>query len=764
MRGSKTTITSTIAQYEFPILESIGLLKVDFLGLSTLSVMREAARLIKERHGVEYTLENIPYEGEEAAEAFKLISSGEVSGVFQVESAGMRRMLTEMKPTIFEHIVAAISLYRPGPMEYIPQYIRRMHEDEPVEYKHPQLVSILGETYGICISGDAIVMDVRTGRRCRLDEVGVQAEFTIQGVDVQWRPAYGKVVRWIDSGFKSVVRVTLRNGAELKLTPDHRVLTEDGWRSIGELAAGDFIATPHHLLEPLAQEQPVDRRRLRVLAYLLADGSLGSMASADFISKDLLLLREYETCLQAFEDVRPTRLVQIHDVTRIGAVKDKGAGLHYHTPNTLLAWLRQLGLKAPAGVRPGGLRSHEKFVPAFVFACNNADVAFFLASLWDCDGYVGRKLCHYKTISLQLANEVQTLLLRLGIASSVYRVEYRVAGRKQSSAPDGYLRTSYQITLYDTTQFGRVIQPHMVSGKRSITCAGRSMSTIDRKAFIAEVDQATTLSRLALMNAYGIDRQHFYPHARRRARISAEVVAPLADQLMLPETNRRLQVRWEEIAAIELVGIEHVYDLTVEGLHSFVANNIVVHNCVYQEQIIQILSSLAGYTPGEADLVRRAIGKKKASDIEKHKKIFVAGCAKNGIDGNTATEIYADIEFFARYGFNKCLPGDTEIVDAETGRLVRIEDLYAGRAALSKTITCDTSTLQLTCGAVASVMANGIKPVFRLTTALGRSIEATANHPFYAFDGWRLLEELRVGDQIGVPRILPIEGASLARS
>ncbi len=124
MRGSKSSVTSTIAQYEFPILESIGLLKVDFLGLSTLSVMREAGRLINERHGIEYNLSNIPFEGEEAGEAFKLLSSGEVSGVFQVESEGMRRVLTEMQPSMFEHIVATISLYRPGPIEYIPNFIR----------------------------------------------------------------------------------------------------------------------------------------------------------------------------------------------------------------------------------------------------------------------------------------------------------------------------------------------------------------------------------------------------------------------------------------------------------------------------------------------------------------------------------------------------------------------------------------------------------------------------------------------------------------
>ncbi len=157
MRGSKATITETVTQFEFPILESIGLLKIDFLGLSTLTVMREACRLIKEHHGIEYRLDNIPFESDAAEPAFRLLSSGEVSGVFQVESQGMRRVLTEMKPSAFEHIIATISLYRPGPMEYIPNYIRRMHGEEETEFKHASLEPILAETYGIIVYQEQII-------------------------------------------------------------------------------------------------------------------------------------------------------------------------------------------------------------------------------------------------------------------------------------------------------------------------------------------------------------------------------------------------------------------------------------------------------------------------------------------------------------------------------------------------------------------------------------------------------------------------------
>lgn len=154
MRPPKSAITRTITQYEFPILESIGLLKVDFLGLSTLSVMREATRLIAERYNQHYTLENIPLDD---AESYRLLASGEVTGVFQVEGAGMRRVLMEMQPREFNHIVATISLYRPGPMDFIPEYIACLHGAKQPQYVHPALEPILGETFGVCIYQEQII-------------------------------------------------------------------------------------------------------------------------------------------------------------------------------------------------------------------------------------------------------------------------------------------------------------------------------------------------------------------------------------------------------------------------------------------------------------------------------------------------------------------------------------------------------------------------------------------------------------------------------
>ena len=143
-----------VTQFEMGVLESLGLLKIDYLGLSTLTVMARACDLIRKRHGVELDINSIPLD---ESETYDLLGSGDVLGVFQVEGAGMRRYLMEMKPRTLAHVTAMVALYRPGPMEFIPAYIRRMHGQEDVTYRHPSLEPILKETYGITVYQEQIM-------------------------------------------------------------------------------------------------------------------------------------------------------------------------------------------------------------------------------------------------------------------------------------------------------------------------------------------------------------------------------------------------------------------------------------------------------------------------------------------------------------------------------------------------------------------------------------------------------------------------------
>jgi len=143
-----------ITQYTMEVLEDIGLLKMDYLGLSTLTIIQRTLDMLWETRGIKLTPNDIPLDD---PAIYELLSSGEVAGIFQVESAGMRRVITSLRPSEFNDIVAVISLYRPGPMEYIDDYVDRKHGHQEVAYRHPKLEPILKETYGIIVFQEQVI-------------------------------------------------------------------------------------------------------------------------------------------------------------------------------------------------------------------------------------------------------------------------------------------------------------------------------------------------------------------------------------------------------------------------------------------------------------------------------------------------------------------------------------------------------------------------------------------------------------------------------
>jgi DNA polymerase-3 subunit alpha len=152
--GSEEMPIKSVVQFEMSIIESLGLLKVDFLGLATLTIMQRACDLIKARHGEELALKNIPIDD---PETYQFLGQGHTAGVFQLEGSGMTRYVVQMKPQNIDHVIAMVALYRPGPLEFIPSYIRRMHSEEQVTYRHPKQEPIFKETYGIPIYQEQIM-------------------------------------------------------------------------------------------------------------------------------------------------------------------------------------------------------------------------------------------------------------------------------------------------------------------------------------------------------------------------------------------------------------------------------------------------------------------------------------------------------------------------------------------------------------------------------------------------------------------------------
>ena len=142
-------------QFDNSVAEDAGLLKMDFLGLKTLTLIKDAVKIIKERHGIELIPDDFPLDDEKTYELFQ---KGETVGVFQYESAGMQKYLRELKPTVFADLIAMNALYRPGPLEYIPSFIRRKHGTEEIVYDIEANKEYLEETYGITVYQEQVML------------------------------------------------------------------------------------------------------------------------------------------------------------------------------------------------------------------------------------------------------------------------------------------------------------------------------------------------------------------------------------------------------------------------------------------------------------------------------------------------------------------------------------------------------------------------------------------------------------------------------
>ena len=147
-----------VTQFDMNGVEELGLLKMDFLGLRNLTVIELAREYIKANQGLDVDVDNLDFAD---PKVYEMLQRGDTDGVFQLESEGMRRYLAQLKPTKFEHIMAMVALYRPGPMDQIPSYIERMHDASKITYLHPELEGITKETYGVLVYQEQIVLTLQ---------------------------------------------------------------------------------------------------------------------------------------------------------------------------------------------------------------------------------------------------------------------------------------------------------------------------------------------------------------------------------------------------------------------------------------------------------------------------------------------------------------------------------------------------------------------------------------------------------------------------
>ncbi|MBX3085219.1 MAG: DNA polymerase III subunit alpha [Anaerolineae bacterium] len=704
------TRLAQVTQFPMEICESIGLLKVDFLGLSTLTIMRKACDLIEKYHGIRFNMSNIPYrpdpnDPQQAANVrklFELIGNGETTGVFQLESPGMKRMLIDMKPQTFEHIIAAISLYRPGPLALIPTFIKRLHGEEEVTYHHEKLEPILRETYSIivyqeqiqqiaaqlfgyslgdadlmrravskkkakdllthkeifkqkgpengvpvevaekifdeieyfaaygfnkCVVGDTLVIDANTGRLIPIRDLATtqaSLERTITVDTDTLRLQSGEVASVWENGVKPVYKLTTNLGREITATANHPLLTFSGWQMLGELTIGQKIALPRQIPVEGSKEWP--NHQVIILGHLLAEGNLCHPHGVYYYTHDPDQWQDYVANLEQFDNVAASthrRRERAHDVY--------SRKLDPTKPNTVMIWIEQLGLR--------GANSYTKFIPDEVFELTNRQIALLISRMWEGDGNISEhgRFAYYASSSKRMQQQLQHLLLRLGIISRLRRVEFKYRGE---------LRTGYQLHITgndNLKQFAETVGTHFVSQTRRDTLArmiidqresfsSKDVIPAEIKHIIRRHKAERELTWSAIGAELGVSTTEFQkPSNTTKVGFTRAVIHKFADYYDCDELRRYADndIYWDAITSIEYVGEQPTYDLTIPDTHNFVANDIIVHNSHAADYAVLTCQTayLKAHYPEEYYTALLSVQRDVIADVA----LFTSDCRKFGI-------------------------------------------------------------------------------------------------------------------------------------
>ena len=426
-----------------------------------------------------------------------------------------------------------------------------------------------------CLTADARVLRADTGAEVTIGELAASGErdIPVWSLDTDLRMVPATMTHAFPTGVKEVFDLRLASGRQVTASANHPFLTVDGWLRLDELSPGSRIAVPRRVAQPKdAHEWP--EHEVILLAHLLGDGCVAPRQPIHYTSAD-------PACLDAVEDaagrfgIEPRRVPQ---ETWTHVYLPSPVKLARGRRNPIAAWLDQWDLY--------GKRSHEKFVPPPVFALSDDQIALFLGHLWATDGCVGwwgQGRIYYASTSRRLVDDVQLLLLRLGIRSTV---------RQVPGSPD---RPGYQLHIDGRDEQLAFLDQVQVVGQRGPGARElrRRLGSISSNANVDTIPVEVWRRVRDLMTAKGITTRRFaaelgtaycgstlYRHAPSRSRFGR--VSEIVDDDVM-RSLAMSDVFWDRIVAIEPRGAQPVYDATVEGTHNFVANGITVENSIEQD-------------------------------------------------------------------------------------------------------------------------------------------------------------------------------------
>jgi len=691
-----------VTQYTMEDLESLGLLKMDFLGLRNLTTIEHTSKLIRDNQDPNFHIDAIAPDmlTEANQKTYKLLEKGDLEGIFQLESSGMKQIVKDLKPSNLEDISSILALYRPGPLDagLIPKFINRKHGREAIEYQHHTLEPILNNTYGVLCLAKGTLIAKPDGTSTAIENICKGDLILSSDGKRVWS---AKVAKQWQSGIKSIVKITLSTGTEIFCTPEHRFLTPQGDQFAYELKSLGNIKNAHvnssiiyETWQVSKNNKSLNYNEAYLLGLLVGDGHLTSSSPNIACSNE-------ETAIW---------------VANLIAEVWKGEPKHYFHTRCWYAYAKFKTQPQPTpltifmdkiyGGRNWKVNSKDKHLPIDMVDYQESDRIDVLRGLWDSDGSYTQNP-YFRSISNQLIKQVGQLLSSLKISYSLHSTHVMITDIARFYQLIGEPRLPDKLTGEKKSNFIPVPSLRMQEELED------AIATTDR--------ESRKTAKRSLQTGVMVKPV--------RSQYATKITGwTEAYQKIYTETYLQ-DARPVYVVSVEDWGTSECFDLEMANQSSpyFLANGVVTHNC-YQEQIMKMAQELAGYSLGAADMLRRAMGKKKPEEMEKQRSIFLDGCAKNGIRSEISNDLFDQMVIFAEY----CLSYDTLVRTVEYG-------LMAIGKIVEQQIECHVYSVDengfVYTQPIAQWHDRGSQEVFEYELENGDRIRATKDHKFMTTDG-----------------------------
>lgn len=428
-----------------------------------------------------------------------------------------------------------------------------------------------------CISFDTPIYNQANGTWETVEDLYLQQKsFNVATLNDKQSISTGLANKIYDNGIQDVYKISLNNGRELKLTNNHKLLTQNGWKELKDISIGDFIACPNLLLEP-ATAISLPKYKLITLGYLLSEGNLCHPSGVYFYSTQQDEIDDYCLHMKKFKNIEPSFNRSKSATSVYGKRSNKKES------NTLFDWIKKLNLT--------GKTATEKFIPKELFQLDNNSLIVLLAKMFQGDGCLAINnsnnilSCYYATSSKQLATDYSNLLLRLGITSTIHEKQFKYrAGHK----------VGYTVEIHKSDnifQFCTLFLPYLLGQKKSVcelflsrkrNIYSSSFTQIPFELVKDKINSLAKLNKVSIGKLFSLAglSSRIFASSKNKVLINREILQKLAaqwnNQELLDIANSNIY--WGKCKNIKHIGEQQTYDLTVDDTHNYVANGIISHN------------------------------------------------------------------------------------------------------------------------------------------------------------------------------------------